>query len=31
MIPDMVPPTAELEEIAFLKLNYLLELRDYLQ
>ena len=31
MIPDMVPPTAELEEIAFLKLNSLLELRDYLQ
>ena len=31
MIPDMVPPTAELEEIAFLKLNSLLEVRDYLQ
>ncbi len=31
MIPDMVPPTAELEEIAFQKFSSLLELRDYLQ
>ena len=31
MIPDMVPPTAELEKIAFQKFSSLLELRDYLQ
>ena len=31
MIPDMVPPTAELEEIALQKFSSLLELRDYLQ
>ena len=31
MIPDMVPPTAELEEIAFKQFTSLLELRDYLQ
>lgn len=31
MIPDMVPPTAELEEISFQKFNSLLDLRDYLQ
>lgn len=30
MIPDMVPPTPELEEIASLKFSSLLELRDYL-
>ena len=30
MIPDMVPPTPELEEIAFQKFSSLLELRDYL-
>jgi len=30
MIPDMVPPTAELEEIAWKKFDSLLELRDYL-
>ena len=29
MIPDMVPPTAELEAIAWKKFNSLLELRDY--
>ena len=31
MIPDMVPPTAELEAIALQKFSSLLELRDYLQ
>ena len=31
MIPDMVPPTAELEAIAYRKFDSLLELRDYLR
>ena len=31
MIPDMVPPTAELEEIALQKFSSLLELKAYLQ
>lgn len=30
MVPDMIPPTAELEEIAWNKFDSLLELRDYL-
>ena len=31
MIPDMVPPTAELNAIAYRKFDSLLELRDYLR